>query len=373
MAHLKKFTMSSAVRMTNHYERSSDDGIQRANENIKPEKTNLNYNLAPNRDMCGATYLKNVLKEVYVYAGGRADTKVMCDCVVTAPKDLAPERYRRFFSVVYNFLADRYGVDGRKNIISAYVHMDETTPHIHFSFVPLASAKPKQAAKGYKHRLCAKEVVSRRDLQTLHTDMQEIVSLYMGHDVHVITGGTVVNKPMYEFKREKLQESISRLIQAQRELSMENEIECRPLEKFPAYRKGTLGLATEDKRLCSVPVRDLLAVERKIKILEKEKAGLQKLDQLANVLYGGLKEELETERKLNRELTHNAQKADSLARRVRELEKAVRVAWQLMPPHLERAYRVSLEDGEGISRESVLELAETFRKALTSSQQYLQR
>lgn len=368
MAHLKKFAINSAVRMTNHYERSSDDGIRRANENIQPEKTHLNYNLAPDRDMCGAAYLKNVLKGVYVYAGGRADTKVMCDCVVTAPKDLDPERYRRFFSVVYNFLADRYGVDGRRNIISAYVHMDETTPHMHFSFVPLVAAKPKQAAKGYKHRLCAKEVVSRRDLQTLHTDMQEIVSLHMGHDVHVITGGTAVNKPMYEFKREKLQESISQLIQAQRELSKENEIEFRQWAKLPAYRKGTLGLATEDKRLCSVPIRDLLEVERRTEMLEKEKAGLQKLDQLADVLYGGLKRELEAERKLNRELTHNAQKADSLARRVSELEKAVRVAWQLMPPHLERAYRLSLEDGEGISRESVLELAETLRKALASSQ-----
>lgn len=368
MAHLKKFTMNSAVKMTNHYERSFDDGVKRANENIQPEKTHLNYNLAPDRDMCGAAYLKNVLKDVYVYAGGRTDTKVMCDCVVTAPKELAPEQYRCFFSVVYNFLADRYGVDGRRNIISAYVHMDETTPHIHFSFIPLASAKPKQAAQGYKHRLCAKEVVSRRDLQTLHTDMQEIVSLHMGHDVHVITGGTCVSKPMYEFKREKLQESIGQLIQAQRELSKENEIEFRPLERLPAYRKGTLGLATEDKSLCSVSIRDLLEVERKIERLEKEKAGLQKLDQLASVLYGGLRKELEAERKLNRELTHSVQEADSLARRVRELEKAVRVAWQLMPPHLERAYRVSLEDGDGISRESVLELAETFRKALTSSQ-----
>ena len=43
---------------------------------------------------------------------------------------------KRFFQEVYRFLIDRYGV---RNVISAYVHMDEVgnTPHMHFSFIPV--------------------------------------------------------------------------------------------------------------------------------------------------------------------------------------------------------------------------------------------
>ena len=357
MAHLKKFTIAAAVRMTNHYERAADDGIMRANENIHREKTCLNYNLAPNRDMCGAAYLKKILQEVYVYAGGRADTKVMCDCVVTAPKDLPKERHGKFFSEIYHFLANRYGVDNRRNIISAYVHLDETTPHLHFSFVPLVQAKAKQKEKGYEYRLCAKEVVNRQDLQTLHTDMQDYVTLHLGHHVKVITGGTVVNKPMYEFKRAKLQQEIDCLVQAQKKADEPAEL-SRPIRRTPGIKKGVLGLATEDNEKCSVSIRELNELERK----------LQKLDQITNVLYGNLKKELEAEKKLTSELKDTAKEVNSLTRKVNELEKSVRVAWQLMPPHLSRAFRVSLEDGEAISIESVRELAEAFTKNHATSQ-----
>lgn len=367
MAHLKKFTIAAAVRMTNHYERAADDGIIRANENINHKKTCLNYNLAPDRDMCGAAYLKKILKEVYVYAGGRADTKVMCDCVVTAPKDLPKERHGKFFSEIYHFLANRYGVDDRRNIISAYVHMDETTPHLHFSFIPLVQAKAKQKEKGYEYRLCAKEVVNRQDLQTLHTDMQDYVTLHLGHHVKVITGGTVANKPMYEFKRAKLQQEIDCLVKAQEKADEPAEL-SRPIKRMPGIKKGVLGLATEDNEKCSVSIRELNELERKLQKLEQEKSGLQKLDQITNVLYGNLKKELEAEKKLTSELKDTAKEVNSLTRKINELEKSVRVAWQLMPPHLSRAFRVSLEDGEAISIESVRELAEAFLKASATSQ-----
>lgn len=48
-----------------------------------------------------------------------------------------------------DFLIDRVG---RENIISAVVHMDEKTPHLHLIFVPLTE----------DNRLCAKEIIGNR-------------------------------------------------------------------------------------------------------------------------------------------------------------------------------------------------------------------
>ena len=41
---------------------------------------------------------------------------------------------------------------GRENIVSAVVHMDEKTPHLHLTFVPLTK----------DNRLCAKEIIGNR-------------------------------------------------------------------------------------------------------------------------------------------------------------------------------------------------------------------
>lgn len=52
------------------------------------------------------------------------------------PKD--PKQCEKFFELACNMLIDRYGVD---NYLGAWVHMDESTPHMHFSFVPEATSR----------------------------------------------------------------------------------------------------------------------------------------------------------------------------------------------------------------------------------------
>lgn len=69
---------------------------------------------------------------------------------------------REFFQKAYDFLADRYG---RENVISATVHMDEKTPHMHFNFVPVTE----------DGRLSAKDVLSRPRLIEQQTAFYEQV------------------------------------------------------------------------------------------------------------------------------------------------------------------------------------------------------
>ncbi len=170
MAHVAKYTAAAVTRMTDHYGRTQGDGVHRSNESINPERTALNYNLAPDHPGGQLAYLHERLSEVKVQK--RADVKVLCDWIVTLPhwqakpgQDVDPDQIqRRFFEETYRFLADRYG---EQNVVSAYVHMDETTPHMHFAFIPVVRDKRHPE----REKVSAKERISRKELQTFHGDL----------------------------------------------------------------------------------------------------------------------------------------------------------------------------------------------------------
>lgn len=192
MAHIQKFKRGSLGHMLQHYDRTSHP------EHVKPEKTKLNYNLATTlQPLEQMEFLNKRLSQVKVQK--RADVNLMCDCVVTAPKDLDQDNYKSFFKSAFVSLANRYG---KNNVISAYVHMDEVTPHMHFAFIPVT----KDLKKGV-YKVSAKEVVNRQDLKTLHNDLQADISRSLGFKVKMLNGATQGgNKTINELKRTNSQE-----------------------------------------------------------------------------------------------------------------------------------------------------------------------
>ena len=83
----------------------------------------------------------------------RKDSTRFVDTLVTASPEFfqgkSTQETAAYFKRATEFLADRVG---RENIISAVVHMDEKTPHLHLVFVPLTE----------DNRLCAKEIIGNR-------------------------------------------------------------------------------------------------------------------------------------------------------------------------------------------------------------------
>ncbi len=79
---------------------------------------------------------------------------------------------------------------GRENIVSADLHLDETSPHIHATLVPIVTTKRKRkkqeerAAKRYRTksvsrpRLCADEVMSRVKLKEYQNTYAEAMAKY---------------------------------------------------------------------------------------------------------------------------------------------------------------------------------------------------
>ena len=95
----------------------------------------------------------------------RKDAVLMCSFVIGSDREffsrLSPGEHQQFFVDYPRFFAERCS---EENIISAVVHMDETTPYLHLNLIPIANG-----------RLCAKTLFDRKELQNLQTDFHSVV------------------------------------------------------------------------------------------------------------------------------------------------------------------------------------------------------
>ena len=162
MAHLKKNTRGAVPGLAVHFERKTD---HHTNKEIDVSKTYLNQELmADGSDMLSR--FNERLNDAYCMK--RDDVKALATWIVTLPEELAEAPYEQqsaFFEATTAFLNDRYG---QENAVAAVVHYDETTPHLHYAFVPVVFDDKKS-----RYKVSAKEVLTRHDLQTFHEDLDQ--------------------------------------------------------------------------------------------------------------------------------------------------------------------------------------------------------
>jgi hypothetical protein len=162
MAHLKKNTRGAVPGLAVHFERKTD---HHTNKEIDVSKSYLNQDLmADGSDMLSR--FNERLNDVYCMK--RDDVKALATWIVTLPEELTEAPYEQqsaFFEATTNFLNDRYG---QANAVAAVVHYDETTPHLHYAFVPVVFDAKKE-----RYKVSAKEVLTRHDLQTFHDELDQ--------------------------------------------------------------------------------------------------------------------------------------------------------------------------------------------------------
>lgn len=191
MANVQKYNRAD-VRgggLTRHFERAMDGNgnyHKWGNQEIDTGRSHLNYNLAPNRKQGQLPFINERISEVKCH--NREDVNIMCSWLITAPRVpaanrgelgeliLSPGEQERFFEESYKFLCEKYG---EKNVVSAYVHLDETTPHMHFAFVPVVVDKKKGHEK-----VSAKEALgwSERGLYKFHREFDARMTTVFGRD-----------------------------------------------------------------------------------------------------------------------------------------------------------------------------------------------
>lgn len=199
--HVEKYTKSAVGHLLRHYNRTAN---HISNQDIYADKTKFNYNLCK-REESDLSYYKKRISQVKCQ--NRADVKALCDWIITLPKkDFTKEQEQLFFQSAYNFLAERYG---EKNMVSAWVHKDEAgQPHLHFCFIPVAIDKKKGIEK-----VSAKEVLTRRELQTIHKDMARYMEHIFGYDIGILNGTTIGgNKSITELKLQDSQKELTRRV-----------------------------------------------------------------------------------------------------------------------------------------------------------------
>lgn len=191
MAHLEKYSRSQLGHILKHDSRAKDkngDYIKFGNEEIDTNRTHLNYNLHERKDgLSDFEFVKNRAMEFLAKnVRKRDDVNWVGSWVITLPERLqgsSEADKRKFFEVCHDFLGERYGLD---NIVGAYVHMDETTPHMHTKITPVLYDEKKN-----KFRYSAKDMFNRADLKSFHKDLSVRLEHEFGFDVGV-----------YENKRE---------------------------------------------------------------------------------------------------------------------------------------------------------------------------
>jgi len=207
--------------MLAHYERKKKENGEHGNYGNKSIDTSLtekNYNLAPHRDISQAAFIEKRCSEVHCLK--RKDVNVMCSWVVTLPETLVDASGKpvepdteKFFREAYCFLKARYG---QNNVVSAYVHMDETTPHLHFAFVPVVQDK-----KHGRETVSAKLAVNKAELQRFHPQLSAHMAKAFGRDIGVENGvlsqTKQKNKSIRELKADTAKQCEKSLVEAQEE------------------------------------------------------------------------------------------------------------------------------------------------------------
>ncbi len=147
--------MSYAIIRNTKYKRENLKGIYRHNErrnknysnaNIDKEKSYLNYSIKSPQYSYEKEF--DLMREKYKLKGQiKVVSNIACEYIITSDKEffetIGEEETKRYFETAYQFVT-QYKDLGEQYIMSAKVHMDEETPHMHLIFLPVVHTKDKE-------------------------------------------------------------------------------------------------------------------------------------------------------------------------------------------------------------------------------------
>lgn len=257
MAHLEKCKANQVNGLCLHDSRACKG---HSNEEIDVERSHLNYNLAESiQPLNHNDFIKQRLSEVKCIK--RADVNIMASWCVTLPKDYQGDE-RAFFESAFSFMADKYGA---KNVISAYVHNDEKTPHLHFKFMPIVEDKGIE-------KVCFDKCVTRKDYKSFHKELKAHLENDLGIPCNILNGATENgNKTVQELKNKELTEQNQELERVNASYKAEIAQKESKLHKIDAdllksSKKGLFGAS---------------AVESAKRVLEREEQLISREKELA--------------------------------------------------------------------------------------------
>ena len=167
VCHMEKYHKTDIYPVEKENER--DENYEASNPQIDSARTKDNYHIIGR--YCSYTeFINRRIIELNLPTKPRKDAVLMASFVIGSDGEffdgLSQEQQEDFFAECTRYFGDRYG---EENIISAVVHVDETTPHLHLNLMPIRNG-----------RLCCKDLFNRTELAKLQTDFHEAVGKRWG-------------------------------------------------------------------------------------------------------------------------------------------------------------------------------------------------
>lgn len=346
MAHVQKFTKGSVAGMSTHIERKT---VQHSNPDIDSERSYLNYDLCEKEGDMNQR-LAERLNEVHCL--NRADVKIMADWVVTLPERmtyLPDESQRAFFEETYAFLKSRYQ---QENVLTATVHNDETTPHMHFAFIPVSFDTKRQ-----REKVSAKEILNRKELQSFHQDLdlhlkEQIPEIYKGGIINGETIGldTIASvKKNAERVNQKNMELTAKRKKINQKIKQANDLEGKVANVYDTHKQ----LERLENNLSRT-------------ITGKRILRPQEMKELKTFIIGVKKGAVVDNQERNRALKQNEQLTEKLERAQRDLASSERVRQQAQTKSSELQNEREILNAWNIVLQSKLEESGTLVKDIDS-------
>ena len=153
---------TSKANSIGHQRHNQRENKNYSNKDIDLSKSYLNYDLVNDKNINYLEMIDNKIIENKKSKRKVGDNQVHhMYGVITSDKDFFDsmdiDQVKEFFENSLEFVEKRFG---KENILYATIHLDESTPHMHFGFTPITS----------DGRLCARDILNGRKQ---HSELQD--------------------------------------------------------------------------------------------------------------------------------------------------------------------------------------------------------
>lgn len=307
--------MNAVPLLERHNERRNKNY---SNKDIDLSRSHLNYHL---KQIQADSYLKEFeririrqeLKGTLRLHGEKQST-ILCEFIITSDNEffhrLGADKTKRFFEDAYDFVTAKVG--GEQYVVSAVVHMDEATPHMHVSFIPVIRGKDRNG-QPCKRVNCSEFWKGRDSYSRLQDEYFDYMTNTCGYALERgQKGSTAEHLSVAEFKLKKTEEQLNEVTEQLSEIEKIENVSVKnlPLNTVALKKSDYEKLSSAAKGYVTSKKAEIENVDLKVKCknlqteneaLKSENDKISAQYQVLDMNYGAYYAETANERELIKE------------------------------------------------------------------------
>lgn len=262
--------MSYAIIRNENHKMNAVPLLERHNERLNKNYSNKDIDLSRS---CENYHLKQIQAATYqqeferirnrqqlkgnLRLQGKKQSTVMCEFVITSDTEffdrLGADRTKQFFKDAYSFVTAKVG--GEQYVVSAVVHMDEATPHMHVAYIPVINGKDRKG-NPCKRINCSEFWKGKDSYSKLQDEYFDFIT-NRGYDLERgVKGSTTEHLSIAEYK---LKKSTEQLAEVEEQISEIENIENVPIINLPL---NNISIKRDDFERISLAAKKYFTVQK---------------------------------------------------------------------------------------------------------------